>query len=50
VPDATSSVDRGQQQIFGDRRALDTNDNAELPIVATSGLPSSLRMNMPISA
>jgi hypothetical protein len=33
-----------------DRRALDTNDDAELPIVAASGQLSKLRVNMPISA
>jgi hypothetical protein len=31
-------------------RALDTNDDAELPIVAAFGLPSRLRVNMRISA
>jgi hypothetical protein len=33
-----------------ERHALDKNDHAELPIVAASGLPSRLRVNMPISA
>jgi hypothetical protein len=32
------------------RCALNTNDDAELPIVAASGLLSMLRMNMSISA
>src|SRR5262249_47669135 len=35
---------------FGDRRELDTNDNAELPIVAASGQLPKLRVNMRISA
>ena len=35
---------------FGDRRVLDTNDNAELPIVAASGQLPKLRVNMRISA
>jgi hypothetical protein len=39
-----------QQRLFGDRRALDTNDDGEPPIVAASGLFSRIRVNMLISA